>query len=205
MVEPRAEQSDAVLMARVRAGEHDAFAELVARYRPAPAARVRSRLGGAEWAEDVVQETFLAVFKCAPATTLNSAFARGCGPFCSTSAGGITTPHAWREHRAVAARPGRGDRGTGESAKRRLAAGAIVGAGARLQLEALLSRLSVVQADALRLRFFGGLKFHEIAETMECSLNAAKNRVRLGLEKMAEMLQAAGVEGATPSDEPRGC
>ena len=39
-----------------------------------------------------------------------------------------------------------------------------------------------VQADALRLRFFAGLKFHEIADTMSCSLSAAKNRVRTGLQ-----------------------
>jgi RNA polymerase sigma-70 factor (ECF subfamily) len=57
-----------------------------------------------------------------------------------------------------------------------------------------------VQADALRLRFFGGLKFHEIAEAMPCSLTSAKNRVRWGLLRMAEMLQAAGAQGAAPRD-----
>ena len=59
------------------------------------------------------------------------------------------------------------------------------------ELEALLRRLSEAQADALRLRFFGGLKFQEIAEAMQCSLNTAKARVRVGLMRMADMLQQA--------------
>ena len=75
------------------------------------------------------------------------------------------------------------------------------------QLERLLGRLSRVQADALRLRFFGGLKFQEIADTLECSLSTAKNRVRWGLLHLAEMIdprtarEAAGnvpLEDTTP-------
>jgi RNA polymerase sigma-70 factor (ECF subfamily) len=60
------------------------------------------------------------------------------------------------------------------------------------QLDLLLGQLSGVQADALRLRFFGGLKFQEIAEAMQCSLNTAKSRVKIGLMRMAELLQTAG-------------
>ena len=46
------------------------------------------------------------------------------------------------------------------------------------------------QADALRLRFFGGLKFQEIADVQACSLTSAKNRVRAGLLQMADRLSA---------------
>ena len=49
-----------------------------------------------------------------------------------------------------------------------------------------LADLPEVQADALRLRFFGGLKFSEIALTMECSLSAAKIRVKNGLLQLAQ-------------------
>jgi RNA polymerase sigma-70 factor (ECF subfamily) len=52
-------------------------------------------------------------------------------------------------------------------------------------LEQLLAELPQPQADALRLRFYGGLKFQEIADAMGCSLSSAKNRVRWGLEKMS--------------------
>ena len=64
-------------------------------------------------------------------------------------------------------------------------------------LDSLLGKLPEPQADALRLRFFGGLKFHEIADAMECSLSTAKNRVRWGLTKMAEFL---GPEDELPID-----
>ena len=51
-----------------------------------------------------------------------------------------------------------------------------------------LQRLKPEQADALRLRFFGGLKFQEIAIAMQCSLSTAKNRVRFGLEQLGRQL-----------------
>jgi len=57
------------------------------------------------------------------------------------------------------------------------------------QLERLLARLPEHQADALRLRFFAGLKFEEIASTMGCSLSTSKNRVKWGLLKMSQLLK----------------
>ena len=53
-----------------------------------------------------------------------------------------------------------------------------------------------VQADALRLRFFGGLKFQEIAAAMDCSLTTAKTRVKQGLLQMSEWLKEGGVDWA---------
>ena len=67
-------------------------------------------------------------------------------------------------------------------------------------LEALLKRLPPAQADALRLRFFAGLKFEEIAETMQCSLGTAKNRVKWGMMRLAEFVRQA--EQVTKSDNP---
>src|SRR6267142_402701 len=53
----------------------------------------------------------------------------------------------------------------------------------------LLARLPEAQADALRLRFFGGLTFPEIAAAMDCSEAGAKHRVKSGLLKLADWLQ----------------
>jgi RNA polymerase sigma-70 factor (ECF subfamily) len=53
------------------------------------------------------------------------------------------------------------------------------------RLQELLARLPEAQADALRLRFFGGLTFPEIAAAMNCSEAGAKNRVKSGLLKLA--------------------
>ncbi|HND56758.1 MAG TPA: RNA polymerase sigma factor, partial [Pirellulaceae bacterium] len=62
-------------------------------------------------------------------------------------------------------------------------------------VERLLERLPESQADALRLRFFGDLKFQEIADVTECSLSTAKVRVRDGLLRLAEWLGEEGEDG----------
>ncbi len=69
-------------------------------------------------------------------------------------------------------------------------------------LERLLLELSAVQADALRLRFFGDLKFQEIADTMQCSLCTAKNRVRWGLLRLSELVQEETSDRATRDQAP---
>jgi DNA-directed RNA polymerase specialized sigma24 family protein len=57
-----------------------------------------------------------------------------------------------------------------------------------------------VQADALRLRFFGGLTFAEIAAAMQCSEPGAKNRVKTGLMTLSKWLTA----GETPAPQVGG-
>ena len=53
----------------------------------------------------------------------------------------------------------------------------------------MLNELPEPQGDALRLRFFGGLKFSEIAEAMNSSVSGAKRRVQNGLLALAEKLK----------------
>ncbi len=60
------------------------------------------------------------------------------------------------------------------------------------QLQALLHELPDAQADAIRLRFFAGLKYEEIAQSMGVSLGGAKLRVRSGLRKLSERLLGEG-------------
>ena len=65
---------------------------------------------------------------------------------------------------------------------------------AELLLQAL-DELSEVQADALRLRFFGGLSYEDVAAAMNCSVRGAKQRVKSGLERLALRLKTlSGVE-----------
>ena len=52
----------------------------------------------------------------------------------------------------------------------------------------MLFRSPEAQADALRLRFFGGLTFPEIAAAMGCSEAGAKHRVKTGLVKLGQWL-----------------
>ena len=55
--------SDGTLIAAVLAGDQERFGELVRRYERPLRCVARSRLGREDWAEDVVQETFLAALR----------------------------------------------------------------------------------------------------------------------------------------------
>ncbi len=189
--------TDAALMARVQSGETELFSLLVARYQPALRRVARSRLGRADWAEDVVQEAFFSAYKFRATYNARYSFRTWLWTILLRQC----HAHYQRRQRSVPVEPlSRHDADDVEAA--------VTAPGAPLaqllakeraqQLELLLGQLSLAQADALRLRFFGGLKFHEIADAMQCSLNTAKNRVRTGLERMSQLLEATGTPSAVP-------
>jgi len=185
------EHSDGIVVAAVLAGDRDQFSQLVVRYHGGLLRFAQSRLGRREWAEDVVQETLLNAFKSLHTYDSQYSFRtwlwtillnqchrhfkkRGRNEAIYTSEPSVTEA-------ATQQTPGR-FRVTESPADRLMAAERSE------QLNALLDQLPEPQADALRLRFFGGLKFREIALTMQCSLSTAKNRVRWGLNKMADQI-----------------
>lgn len=195
--------SDAILLQRVQAGQSECFAELVRRYQPALSRVARSRLGRNDWAEDVVQETFLAVFKSCDSYNPRYSFRTWLWTILLNQC----RAHYQRRMRTLPVEPldTTRDEALSPAADDGQAASPLAALLAKERaaaLEAILAQLSTVQADALRLRFFAGLKFHEIAEAMPCSLNTAKARVRTGLERMAALIEAAGTQGASPG-EPR--
>lgn len=185
--------NDAALLTAVLSGEVDQFAFLVRRYRQALLRVAYSRLGRIDLAEEAVQEAFLCAWKSLSSYNSRYSFRtwlwtillnqcrrqakrqnrrpgvwawrdksseqRAENPYLETLLSNDPTPQEWL------------------LAKER-----------SQQLSQFLSRLPLPQADALRLRFYGGLKFHEIAEAMGCSLSSAKNRVRWGLKKMSRMM-----------------
>lgn len=181
-------QPDASLLARVSRGESECFSELVRRYQPAMSRVARSRLGRADWAEDVVQETFLAVFKSSASYDPRYSFRTWLWTIL------LNQCHA-NFHRRLRSVPVESSTSAAEQAEQltqdegNSPLAALLAKERSAQLESLLGEMLESQADALRLRFFAGLKFHEIADAMQCSLNTAKNRVRSGLLHMAQRLQ----------------
>ena len=191
-------ESDAILLQRVQAGQSECFAELVRRYQPALSRVARSRLGRSDWAEDVVQETYLAVFKSCDSYKPRYSFRTWLWTILLNQC----RAHYQKRMRALPFEPldeTRNEALAPQTEEQRAASplAALLAKERAAALEALLAQLSTVQADALRLRFFAGLKFHEIAEAMPCSLNTAKARVRVGLERMAALIEAAGAQGAS--------
>jgi RNA polymerase sigma-70 factor (ECF subfamily) len=178
------------IMQAVQAGQVELFDQLVLQYRGPLLNVAWSKLGDPNWAEDVVQETFLAAF--AARDTYNPAFAfrtwiwtillnlcrrqwkrresrNRKQPAAFASAGGTVIP----------AEPATYDTPLAN----------LLQVERREQVHVLLDSLPEVQADALRLRFFGGLQFAEIALAMDSSLGAAKQRVKSGLITLAEKLR----------------
>lgn len=182
---------DTQIMQRVQDGQLELFDELVRRYRGALQRVAAGKLGDAGRAEDIVQETFLAVF--ASRHTYKPEFSF------RTWLWTILLNLCRRELSKTAKRPREFARSTyaaaesvssfPEPATTETGLTQVLKGERHEQLAALLSTLADVQADAIRLRFFGGLKYSEIAHAMGSSEITAKVRVRNGLTKLAQRLR----------------
>lgn len=176
--------TDAQLMRQVQSGESGLFDELIVRHRPGLLRFAGSMLSDSHAAEDAVQEALLAAYSAR--ATFNPQFAF------STWVYTILLNVCRRQRRRTQAAstahcPFQHIAATQESPLDRL-----LHSETREQLNGLLEELPDVEADALRLRFFAGLQFDEIALAMGSSLTGAKVRVRRGLERLAEQLRRDG-------------
>ncbi len=189
------ELDDVQIMGRVQAGEVELFDELVRRYRGPLLNVAWSKLGDTAWAEDVVQETFLAAF--AARATFNPRFAF------RTWIWTILLNLCRRQWQRRQVRPGEQPLGASRSADpsgycepvtHETALGHALRVERREAVHRLLTQLPEPQADALRLRFFGGLQFSEIALAMDSSVSAAKQRVKNGLVALADYVRLNGGE-----------
>jgi RNA polymerase sigma-70 factor, ECF subfamily len=184
---------DTGIMQRVQAGRVEFFDLLVCRYRSALTSVAFSKLGDRSWAEDVVQEAFLAAF--AARATYKPQFA------VRTWLWTILLNLCRRHWKRRESRPREeawsfsgpaANNAFSEPATHDTALSQILRTERSTEVHKLLSRLPEVQADALRLRFFGGLQYSEIALAMGSSLGAAKQRVKFGLAELAAQLRHTG-------------
>ncbi len=181
---------DVQIMRLVQAGQVELFDVLVQRYRGPLLNVAWSKLGDPTWAEDAVHETFLAAF--ASRATYNPQFAF------RTWVWTILLNLCRRQWQRREKRPREesfpqaaavGPAGFREPFTEEAAPAIFLRSERRAEVHRLLDRLPEVQADALRLRFFGGLQFSEIALAMNSSLGAAKQRVKNGLTALASQLR----------------
>jgi RNA polymerase sigma-70 factor (ECF subfamily) len=182
---------DQALIAAVLAGDRDRFQALVERYEGPLKRLAKNRLGRFEWAEDVVQETFLWAYKSLASYDSRYSFRTWLWTILLNQC----NRHFQRRTRQAALEvESRGAQSMASDNEPLLSteispADTLIAKERSQQLATVLAALPQVQADALRLRFFGDLKFQEIADVQGCSLSSAKNRVRWGLLKMAECLE----------------
>jgi len=195
VTQPHGTSSDKDLMRLAKAGDERACAELFDRYRQGLLRTARGRLARQDVAEDVVQETFLAAFKSRHTYDERYGFRTWLWTIlinqCRAAQGKLARRprvaawsdmprHEADEPRGFLEDPADAAASPLEGLLRHERGG---------QLECSLQRINPDQADALRLRFYGGLKFDEIAALQECSLGTAKNRVKWGLLKLSELLR----------------
>ena len=181
---------DALIMRRVQAGDLERFAVLIRRYQRPLVRAALERLGDRDWAEDVVQEAFLAAFAGRASydpsfsfrTWLWTILINLCKRQWKRRASRPAT-QSWSE--LVAESPD----SPIEPHSTATGLSCVIQAEQIERVRTLLAELPEEQADALRLRFFGELTFPEIAAALGCSLNTAKSRVRYGLEKIGRAMR----------------
>ena len=191
--------NDQEIMERVRSGQVSLFDELVNRHRSSMLRTAVSKLGNRNQAvaEEAVQDAFL------------SAFAHRHTYRCEYSFRGWLWTILLNTCRSLARRElDRIDRAGAqydfEVSNEPCSSDDVLWRLVRAEQAALLFRflneLPEAQADALRLRFFGELKFDEIAQVMNCSTNGAKQRVRSGLERLSAALRRANFSSIDAND-----
>lgn len=180
----------ALAIARAAAGERTALREVYDRLGGRVLAIGRAILGDGAEAEDVVQETFVEVWRRAKEYDP----ARG-------------APEAWvvviARTRALNRRRARVGAGrTADAAAREPDAPvpapdelAAIAAG-RSRLASALEQLPVEQRKVIELAYFEGLSQREIADKLAQPLGTIKTRAKLGLERLARLV-AGGTEVAS--------
>lgn len=184
------EQSDEALMARAKANDTTAFAQLYDRHavRALRVARAICRDSG--HAEDAVQEGFLAVWNS------RASYRPSAGSFQAWSMT-IVKNRAIDSLRSAAARPlTRSDSPADdpESADPRSVSpqDEALARSERDVLLASLRQLPEAQVEVVVLAFYGELSHSEIAAQLDLPAGTVKGRMRLGLDKLRRDLDVSG-------------
>lgn len=183
------ELSDEKIVELVLLGHQRAFEVIVRRYQKVLNRLAISRVHSSDWAEEIVQETFLNAFKSIHTFDSKYSFKTWIWTIMFNQCRRIGARNQKRQH--VGLQNAEEPNETMQLETKELAPIEMaINAESAGELNRLLELIPVQQANAIRLRFFGELKFREIAEVMQCSLSAAKQRVRFGLEGIANLMHS---------------
>jgi RNA polymerase sigma-70 factor (ECF subfamily) len=180
-----ARQDDEALMRRVQANDQAAFAELYDRHAALAFRVARSVCRDARRAEDAVQEGFLSVWRS------RAAYRRGQGSVKAWTMR-IVRNRAIDSYRKVSARPQEVEHPTnGEIADTGSDSPSdeLIARSESDTLRTAVLRLPEAQAEAITLAFYGGLSHSEIAAQLELPPGTVKGRMRLGLEKLRDLME----------------
>jgi RNA polymerase sigma-70 factor, ECF subfamily len=174
-------RSDATLVAEVIAGEVEAFAVLLRRYRDSHTRFAVRMLGSLEDAEDALQSAFLRAFRALPKCQEPDRF------------GAWLYQIVVNECRTFSTRRGRHERWLVRdemALEYATAKGTPVdGDGLRQEIQFALDRLVREQREAFVLKHVEELSYEEIAEITGVGVSALKMRVKRACERLRDMLE----------------
>lgn len=183
--------SDEALLASIAQGDSGALAELYDRYAAVVYALALRMLGIPEQSEDVVQETFWRVWR------RSGTFQPKRGQVAGWIFG-IAHNLCVDELRRQQSRPLPVYDTPERPVLRELednranVAGAVLDREQRQIIRAALERIPSDQRQAIELAYFGGFSQSEIASRLQSPVGTVKTRVRLGIQKLRDMLTAQG-------------
>lgn len=191
-------ESDEQLLARLHAGDREAFAPLVRRYERELYGYLRRYLGDDDLADDVFQTTFLAVFR----KIRQYEPGRPAKPWLYAIATNQAID-ALRKRNRQADRRADALTGTDEEGEPRplfellpsLSAGPPDRAELtedRERVREAVTRLPDLLREVILLAYFQGLKYRDIADALEIPLGTVKSRLHAALTKLAEEWKNAG-------------
>ena len=192
MEEPEA---DAQAVARVRAGEAEAFRPLMERHGRAVFRLAFRMTGNQHDAEDVVQETFFRAYRKLDEFEARAQFGSWVHRIAANCAYDVLRARARRQARfdsIDAAEDGAQEFAGGDPGPDRLAAGGEV----RRRLQAAMARLSTLERSAFMLRHLEGMSIAEIAQALDLEAEPAKQSVFRAVRKVRAALAEHAPEGA---------
>jgi RNA polymerase sigma-70 factor (ECF subfamily) len=180
-------EADAQAVARVRAGEPEAFRVLMERHGRAVHRLAFRMTGNAQDAEDVVQESFLRAYRNLDHFEARARFGSWLYRIAANCAYDALRARARRLARvepAEDAEDALGEMPTGDPGPDRLAAGAEV----RHRVQVAMARMSALERSAFTLRHLEGMSTAEIAQALGLHGEAAKQSVFRAVRKVREAL-----------------
>jgi RNA polymerase sigma-70 factor (ECF subfamily) len=186
-------EADAQAVARVRAGEPEAFRVLMERHGRAVHRLAFRMTGNEQDAEDVVQESFLRAFRNLDHFEARSQFGSWLYRIAANCSYDLLRARARRLARTepAEATTGLDASPTGDPGPDRLLAGAEV----RRRVRAAMSRMSALERSAFTLRHLEGMSNAEIARALDLQGEAAKQSVFRAVRKLRGAL-AEHAQGA---------
>jgi RNA polymerase sigma-70 factor (ECF subfamily) len=170
---------DGELMSHVAAGSEPAFVELIHRHQ-GPLLNFFTRMGVYNDAEDLVQETFVRLYRGRARYRRTAKF---------TTFLYVLARHVWADRGRQAARRERLQASlkvdaetAAERRPHRRAAG--------LDVEEALAKLSPKLREVVVLNVYQGLPYQDIADTLGIPLGTVKSRLNLAMEALRESLDA---------------